>query len=213
MVKHNNVVPNGHFHKDWQNRVKCWFDQPARKKRRRLARKAKAIAIAPRPVAGLLRPAVRGQTNKYNAKVRVGRGFTLRELKEAGINAKEARNIGIAVDPRRTNKSVEGLQINVQRLKAYKAKLVVFPRGRKAKAGDSTKAERDMASQYAGELVPLPGADDAVEFVTITDEMKNKRNFMQLQQARLDKRMKGLREKRAREEAEKKKAMKGKKKK
>ena len=27
MVKHNNVVPNGHFHKDWENRVKTWFNQ------------------------------------------------------------------------------------------------------------------------------------------------------------------------------------------
>lgn len=27
MVKHNNVVPNGHFHKKWQRRVRTWFDQ------------------------------------------------------------------------------------------------------------------------------------------------------------------------------------------
>jgi large subunit ribosomal protein L13e len=26
-VRHNNVVPNQHFHKDWQTRVKTWFDQ------------------------------------------------------------------------------------------------------------------------------------------------------------------------------------------
>lgn len=32
MVKHNNIVPNAHFHKDWQRRVKCFFDQPAKKK-------------------------------------------------------------------------------------------------------------------------------------------------------------------------------------
>lgn len=35
MVKHNNVVPNGHFKKHWQNYVKTWFNQPARKTRRR----------------------------------------------------------------------------------------------------------------------------------------------------------------------------------
>jgi len=35
MVKHNNVIPNGHFKKDWQNYVRTWFNQPARKKRRR----------------------------------------------------------------------------------------------------------------------------------------------------------------------------------
>jgi len=27
MVRHNNVIPNQHFHKDWQNRVRTWFDQ------------------------------------------------------------------------------------------------------------------------------------------------------------------------------------------
>ena len=35
MVKHNNVIPNGHFKKKWQFRVKTWFNQPARKLRRR----------------------------------------------------------------------------------------------------------------------------------------------------------------------------------
>ena len=39
MVKHNNVVPNGHFKKHWQNYVKTWFNQPARKTRRRIGRK------------------------------------------------------------------------------------------------------------------------------------------------------------------------------
>lgn len=34
-MKHNNVIPNGHFKKHWQNYVKTWFNQPARKARRR----------------------------------------------------------------------------------------------------------------------------------------------------------------------------------
>lgn len=38
MVKHNNVVPNGHFRKHWQNYVKTWFNQPARKTRRRVGK-------------------------------------------------------------------------------------------------------------------------------------------------------------------------------
>ena len=28
MVKHNNVIPNQHFKKDWQRYVKTWFNQP-----------------------------------------------------------------------------------------------------------------------------------------------------------------------------------------
>jgi large subunit ribosomal protein L13e len=31
----NNVIPNNHFHKKWQFMVKTWFNQPARKIRRR----------------------------------------------------------------------------------------------------------------------------------------------------------------------------------
>ncbi|XP_010550790.1 PREDICTED: 60S ribosomal protein L13-2-like [Tarenaya hassleriana] len=79
-MKHNNVIPNGHFKKHWQNYVKTWFNQPARKTRRRIARQEKAVKIFPRPTAGPLRPVVRGQTLKYNMKVRAGRGFTLEEL-------------------------------------------------------------------------------------------------------------------------------------
>ena len=35
MVAHNNEVPHQHFKKKWQIRVKTWFNQPARKVRRR----------------------------------------------------------------------------------------------------------------------------------------------------------------------------------
>ncbi|KAF5182248.1 Serine hydroxymethyltransferase [Thalictrum thalictroides] len=74
--------------------------------------------------ATVLRPVVHGQTLKYNMKVRAGRGFSLEELKAAGIPKKLAPTIGVAVDHRRKNRSLEGLQANVQRLKTYKAKLV-----------------------------------------------------------------------------------------
>ncbi|CAI0539459.1 unnamed protein product, partial [Linum tenue] len=92
------------------------------------ARQEKAVKIFPRPTAGPLRPIVHGQTLKYNMKLKAGRGFTLEELKAAGIPKKLAPTIGIAVDHRRKNRSLEGMQVNVQRLKTYKAKLVVFPR-------------------------------------------------------------------------------------
>lgn len=106
MVKHNNVIPNGHFKKHWQNYVRTWFDQPARKTRRRIgkplfssylwkfcrfllfmlcillaARQKKAVKNFPRPTAGPLRPVVHCQTLKYNMKTRAGRGFSLEELK------------------------------------------------------------------------------------------------------------------------------------
>jgi len=77
MVKHNNEVPNQHFHKVCQqDHIRTWFNQPARKHRRRAARQMKAAAMAPRPTAGLLRPVVHPPTIKYNYKLRQGRGFT-----------------------------------------------------------------------------------------------------------------------------------------
>lgn len=126
-IKHNNQVPHNHFHKDWQRRVRVHFDQPGRKHRRRTARLAKAASVAPRPV-DKLKPVVQCPTVKYNRRARAGRGFTILELKEAGIPRKLAPTIGISVDPRRTNHSQESLTANVARLKAYKARLILFPR-------------------------------------------------------------------------------------
>ena len=79
MGKHQ--IHNNHFRKDWQRWVKTWFNQPARKLRRQNNRKAKAKAVAPKPLALYVRPAVRCQTFKYNTRVRSGRGFSLAELK------------------------------------------------------------------------------------------------------------------------------------
>jgi large subunit ribosomal protein L13e len=68
-----------------------------------------------------------------------GRGFTLSELKLAGIQKKSAKGLGIVVDHRRRSKSEEGQALNVDRLKEYKSRLVVFPRKHgKPKTGDST---------------------------------------------------------------------------
>jgi large subunit ribosomal protein L13e len=44
---------------------------------------------------------------------------------------KLAPTIGISVDHRRRNRSLEGLQANVARLKAYRSNLVIFPRDAK----------------------------------------------------------------------------------
>lgn len=59
--KRNNIIPNCHFHKDWQRYVRTWFNQPARKLRRRNQRQVKARRVAPRPL-GTLRPIVRCPT-------------------------------------------------------------------------------------------------------------------------------------------------------
>ncbi|XP_006860162.1 PREDICTED: 60S ribosomal protein L13 isoform X3 [Elephantulus edwardii] len=84
----NGMILKPHFHKDWQRRVATWFNQPARKIRRRKARQAKARRIAPRPASGPIRPIVRCPTVRYHTKVRAGRGFSLEELRVAGIHKK-----------------------------------------------------------------------------------------------------------------------------
>jgi hypothetical protein len=72
------------------------LDQAGRKKSRRIARIQKAARIAPRPVDGLIRPAVRCPTVKYNTKLRAGRGFTLEELKVMN-STMDLRERGIVV--------------------------------------------------------------------------------------------------------------------
>ncbi|KAH9004132.1 60S ribosomal protein L13 [Lactarius hatsudake] len=150
----NNVLHANHFRKDWQRHVRTWFDQPGRKLRRRNARKAKTAALGVRPLT-LLRPAVRGQTVRYNTKLRVGRGFTLGELKEAGVSRKTALGLGIVVDHRRRNLSVEGKAINVERLKAYKERLVVFPR-KTGKPKKSDSSPEDLTTPTTRQTLPLP---------------------------------------------------------
>ncbi|PIA28391.1 hypothetical protein AQUCO_07000014v1 [Aquilegia coerulea] len=187
MVKHNNVIPNGHFKKHWQNYVKTWFNQPARKTRRRNARQKKAVKIFPRPTAGPLRPIVHGQTLKYN-------------MKAAGIPKKLAPTVGIAVDHRRRNRSLEGLQANVQRLKTYKAKLVVFPRRvRKFKAGDSSPEELATATQVQGTYMPIVQEKPTFELVKPTAEMKAFKAYAKLRIERTNEKHFGARLKRAAE--------------
>ncbi|XP_071092098.1 large ribosomal subunit protein eL13-like [Haliotis cracherodii] len=202
--KGNNMVPNGHFHKDWQRRVRTWFNQPMRKQRRQDTRVQKARAIAPRPVKGYLRPIARCQTFKYNTKIRAGRGFTLEELKQAGINKRQARSIGISVDFRRRNKTVESLQQNVQRLKEYNSKLILFPRKEsKPKKGDATAEQIKTATQLKGDVMPIRQVHRSEKARKISKREKRFSPFAALRSARVNARLFGKREKKKREAAEK----------
>ncbi|KAF7993012.1 hypothetical protein HCN44_005793 [Aphidius gifuensis] len=203
MGKGNNMIPNGHFHKDWQRFVKTWFNQPARKFRRRQNRIKKARSVAPRPV-NLLRPVVHCPSFRYHTKLRAGRGFTLDELKAAGINKNFAKTIGISVDSRRRNKSVEALQTNAQRLKEYRSKLILFPiNAKKPKKGDSTEEECKVASQLKGDVMPIRRSAPAKSKARpITEEEKKFSAYVALRQARADARLVGVRAKRVKDAAE-----------
>ncbi|KAG0639863.1 ribosomal protein L13e [Tuber brumale] len=199
-IKHNNQIPNNHFRKQWQTRVRTHFDQPGRKHRRRNARLTKVAAVAPRPI-DLLRPVVRCPTIRYNRRVRAGRGFTLEELKEAKIPRKFALSIGIPVDHRRQNTSVESLQTNVARLNEYRSKLILFPRrANRPKSGDAPKEDITAATQTrtVAAVFPINANPGRTEFTerTITDAERERNVFRELRVARADARNAGAREKR-----------------
>mmetsp|Transcript_37858 Transcript_37858/g.60733 ORF Transcript_37858/g.60733 Transcript_37858/m.60733 type:complete len:218 (-) Transcript_37858:41-694(-) len=210
----NHVLPNVHFRKvngmqkGYWNRayIKPWLNQAARKKRRSLARKAKAAKIAPRPVAGLLRPVVHPPTQRYNMKLRLGKGFTLAELKEAGVSPKLARTIGISVDHRRRNRCTESLQENVNRLKLYKSKLLVFPRksGKKGvKQGDTPKTElQNVAQNTLKEIIPVPKPALRIKARAITSDEKEKSAYKTLKKARTNKKYLGEKMKKGKAGAE-----------
>lgn len=62
------------------------------------------------------------------------------------MNHAFARSIGIAVDSRRRNKSVESVLVNAQRLKEYRSKLILFPAHdkKKLRAGEASEAEQKV---------------------------------------------------------------------
>ncbi|KAJ2453655.1 60S ribosomal protein L13 [Coemansia sp. RSA 2336] len=202
MQMQNKQLPNVHLRKEWDLRVRTWFNQPGRKLRRRNARVAKAAKIAPRPLE-LLRPAVHCPTVKYNRKTRVGRGFTLDELKAAGISAKYAATIGIAVDYRRKNRSEESLAVNTQRIKDYLAQLIVLPTQAKQRTAEQKQAYQ-AAVQVPGQVVPLPAAATAEAPRTVTAEEKQTQAYVTLRMARGAYKSHGIAQKRKAELKEKK---------
>jgi large subunit ribosomal protein L13e len=199
VLKGKNAIPDNHLHKDWQRYIRCWFDQPMRKKRRARTRLVKAAKVYPRPVESL-RPVVRCPTIRYNIKTRLGRGFTLDELKAAGVHKNEARTIGIAVDHRRKNRSVEAFQLNVQRLKNYRSRLILFPRNpNKPKKGDSSSEERKLATQLTGAILPIKAAVPRITVRTPTEDEKKFGAHYLIRKARITKRLHGKRTKKEQE--------------
>jgi large subunit ribosomal protein L13e len=215
MVKHNTMIFDNHLRKDWQTNVKTWFNQPAKKNARMAARKKKLALNYPRPV-DTLRPVVRCPTLRYKNRLRLGRGFTLEELREVKLNALAAKQIGISVDHRRANKTIEEKQVNVERLKKYLSKLVLFPRnGKDAKKGvlvDSTKEKIDslknIKQEKLSKLFAVPCLEKRSKPMAVTEEMKKGRQYLKTKLERVNKKWAGRRAKiqKAKEEENKMKA-------
>lgn len=189
MVKHNNIIPNLHFHKKYCQssrgplKVKLGLDQASKKKSRRLARAKKAALIAPAPLKKL-RPIVHCQTQKYSSKVRLGKGFSLEEVKAAGLTPEYARTVGIAVDFRRCNHSQEGFEANVERLKSYLANdLVIIKKGEAA----------PESAKVGGEISPVDYTKGGLETMEVTDEMKEFKAFTTMRLAKKETKVAGYR--------------------
>merc|ERR1719285_1678031 len=124
-------------------------------------------------------------------KLRLGKGFTLEELREAKIPPKLAPTIGIAVDHRRRNKCAESLQANVSRLKVYKSKLLVFPKksGKKGvKKGDTPKSElQNVAQNTCKEIIPVERPQLRIKARSITADEKEASAYKKMKKARTDK--------------------------
>mmetsp|Transcript_58282 Transcript_58282/g.127795 ORF Transcript_58282/g.127795 Transcript_58282/m.127795 type:complete len:207 (+) Transcript_58282:79-699(+) len=196
MVKHNNMVPRTNVMKYWQRFVRVNFNQPAGKKRRAEKRAQKAAKLAPRPAAGNLRPVVKPPSLRHNFRLRKGKGFTKSELKEAGIHNRLAPTIGISVDLRRRNKSVEGMQRNVDRLKEYMSKLVYLTnRKRKSKKSQDSRAKLKECRQNTHKhIIPIPRAKyDPARAITADD--KKFMAFSTLRIQRAEQRLVGPRQK------------------
>ncbi|KDN50177.1 hypothetical protein RSAG8_01513, partial [Rhizoctonia solani AG-8 WAC10335] len=128
--------------------------------------------------------------------------------KEAGVGRKEALGLGIVVDHRRRNLSEEGKTLNLERLKAYRARLIVFPRkAGKPKKGDSTGDDLKADTTRAPIALPAPFVREAPR--KITAEERDFKAYRALRDARADARHAGARrvreKKKEEEEAAKKK--------
>jgi len=210
MVKHNNVLPNVHLRKHWQRNVRVWLNQAGRKSRRLTARRARAAASAPRPL-DRLRPTVRCQTIRYSHRPRLGKGFTLNEIRSVGLGVEFAKTIGITVDHRRKNRSQESFEANKARLTNYLSKLVLYPKHEghyvsKAKNGilnDTPKDQQTVATApTVNVLAPLVKRVRSVSKIEL-ERLRKSSAYRSIRQEWNNQRNEGIRQKKAREAAEK----------
>ena len=204
----NNVIAKNHFRKDWQRYVRVAFDTPAKRIRRREAREERAAAIFPRPLR-TLKPVVRPSTKMYNGRVKIGRGFTMEEIKAAGLTIREARSLGVSFDHRRKNRSEESLKRNVARLKQYQSNLVIFPRDpKKPKKTDAPAEAQKEATTFKGVIMPVSISrqtrrSPVVGTISKSNLDTKKSVVRELSKARAAAKYIGVREKRAKAKKEK----------
>ncbi len=117
------------------------------------------------------------------------------------------------MDPRRANLSQEPVAVNVERLKAYRARLILFPRkSGQHKTLDASKEDVKAAQEEHGKIIKHLGKVLPIENVSraaAVGEVKRsemgegtKDAYRTLRLARSDARLVGVREKRAKAKAD-----------
>ena len=114
-----------------------------------------------------------------------------------------APTIGIAVDHRRQNLSEEGIAANIQRLKDFKARLILFPRkSNKAKKADTPKDQRNVeTTQTLSSVLPTVSGFSEIKKSEIPKAAEGGA-YKTLREARSSARYAGVREKRAKDKAD-----------
>ena len=125
------------------------------------------------------------------------------------------RSIGIAVDHRRQDTSLETRDLNVKRLKAYLAKLILFPsknsrrlakkmadsKPRKLIVPDATAEKQSSAAAKKQvtekQVIPLQGQKPREKPQGITEEMKKEKCFYKIRVEKVKAKYAGIRKKRA----------------
>ena len=212
MVRHNNRIVKNHFRFHWhpeasqKGHVKVYLGQAKAAQRRKNRRILKAKQAFPRPV-NFLRPVARCETVRYNMKKRDGRGFTSTELKQVGISTKMAQTIGISIDKRRSNKSEELFQENVDRLKAYLSKLVVVKKGKNTGNAPFKIAQPSALANAkqlkVADILPKTKTNVSEAPRELTELEKKRMSYAYLRKCYRDSYLVGHREVRARKKAEK----------
>ena len=126
---------------------------------------------------------------------------SLLSFQGAGITKRFAQTIGISVDHRRKNKSEGPLADNINRLKQYKAQLVLWPKRKESKkhprkADEAAPEDREKATQLTGAVLPVKQKEVRVK-AQVVEPMGKGSAFVTLRRARADAKYIGIRKKKA----------------
>ncbi|EPQ11961.1 60S ribosomal protein L13 [Myotis brandtii] len=135
----------------------------------------------------------------YHSKVGAGRGFSLEELREQA-STERCPPVGISMDPRRQNKSIETLQAQVQQLRVLQAHTLPPGKPLAPTKVDSSADELKLANQPAGPVRPTRNAFK--EKARVITEEENFKVFASLRMAYANAQLIGIWAERAKDAAE-----------